>query len=253
MKKDKIIWILMIISCILVIVSGVISLSILLKYNKSNAEVYEKETIESQDMIILDIQPKETQAVESYIIEFTTIETTIQEEATVQETTTQEETSSKEDEMNLRILEIDSSLDKMEWFKEYKKIIDKYKEHTDVRIPETIYDVYSEKEIDVMLSCIETEVYTGDFISKCNVASVILNRVYSDKFPNNPIDVITAPNQFAHGRTNITESTRLALEYVYIFGDTTNGCIAFRSGKKPNPWYGLELQFIDDVGHGFYR
>lgn len=206
----------------------------------------ENETTTSTEDIIEGIEETTEEILETVIIY-------IPQEITTEETTTEVETISKDTEMNLRILEIDSSLDEMEWFKEYKKITEEYREYSDVRLPETVYDAYTEEEIEVMLSCIETEVYTGDFMSKCNVASVIFNRIHDKKFPNNPIDVITAPAQFAHGRSKITESTRLALEYVYIFGDTTNGCIAFRSDKKPNVWWGWEYQFTDDVGHNFYR
>lgn len=164
----------------------------------------------------------------------------------------EEPTISKQDEMNKKIEQIEST-DKENWFREYKNVINDYIQYSEVTFPNTVYDIYTKEEIDIMLSCIETEVYTGDFESKCNVASVILNRVNSNKFPNNPIDVIIAPHQFAHGRTKISESTILALEYVVIFGDTTDGCVAFRSDKRPNVWYGLEYQFTDKVGHNFYK
>lgn len=44
----------------------------------------------------------------------------------------------------------------------------------------------------------------------------------------------------------------------YYNEDTTDGCVAFRSGEKPEKWYTTEtnywtLQFEDDSAHGFYK
>lgn len=167
-------------------------------------------------------------------------------------TCAEESIISKQDEMDERIEQIEAT-NRENWFREYKDIMNDYIQYPEVTSPNTVYDIYTKEEIDIMLSCIETEVYTGDFESKCNVASVILNRVNSNNFPNSPIDVVTDPHQFAHGRTKISESTILALEYVVIFGDTTDGCVAFRSDKCPNVWYGLKYQFTDKVGHNFYK
>lgn len=139
----------------------------------------------------------------------------------------------------------------IDWFKQYKDLQVEYSSNIDVDT--TIYDVFSTTQISYMERCIETEVYQAPFDSKCNVASVILNRVYGSSWSNDSIVIITSKNQFAYFRKDITESTILALEYAYQIGDTTNGCVAFRSGNKPNSWIGLNLQFIDEVGHGFYK
>lgn len=155
-----------------------------------------------------------------------------------------------ESEYNKELDLIDNS-NEQEWFVSYKLLQDEYSEH--IEKDKTIYDEFSANQIKYMQRCIETEVYQAPFDSKCNVASVILNRVYNNRWSSNPITVVTSKNQFAYSRTNITESTILALEYAYQIGDTTNGCIAFRSGNKPNSWIGLKLQFVDGVGHGFYK
>ena len=148
-------------------------------------------------------------------------------------------------------LDLIDSYNEQEWFIAYKLLQDEYSKY--IETDTTIYETFSSDQITYMQRCIETEVYQAPFDNKCNVASVILNRVTSDRWSSNPTIVITSKNQFAYFRTNITESTILALEYAYQIGDTTNGCVAFRSGNKPNSWIGLNLQFVDEVGHGFYK
>lgn len=152
-------------------------------------------------------------------------------------------------EEELQIIELIKEDDKLNWFKLYKEIFTIH----NVDAPETIYDYYNDEEINIMHRCIETETFGADFESKANVASVILNRIESTDYPNNPINVITAPNQFAYGRTNISDETILALEYAFMIEDTTNGCIAFRSDSKKENWGKWKYQFTDNVGHSFYK
>lgn len=46
----------------------------------------------------------------------------------------------------------------------------------------------------------------------------------------------------------VSEDTILACEYVFIFGDTTNGCLFFDSNGK------LNYQFVkNDGAHNFYK
>jgi len=123
-----------------------------------------------------------------------------------------------------------------------------------------IYTDFTQEEIYMIQRCVETEVHSGDVISKMNVASVIFNRLNhpDKKYGDDVIAIITAPNQFAYWRTEITDTTIEAVENAYKYGDTTNGCIAYRSDNKPEKWYTWkdnywELQFIDEVGHGFYK
>lgn len=167
--------------------------------------------------------------------------------------------TNKEKGVNKRISElqhemkkISSITDRQQWFINYKNIIESYK---DISSPVSIYDVFSDEEIILMLKTIETECYQADFISKVNVASVIINRIESGEYGDTVNEVITSPNQFVYHRDTITEDTRLALEYAYMIEDTTNGCVAFRSNKTktiPQRWGEWELQFVDDIGHGFY-
>ena len=150
----------------------------------------------------------------------------------------------------LEYIEPLKDLDKLEYFKNYKQVI--FNNSNLIDPPETIYDIYSTEEIYVMLKCIETETYQCPFDAKVNVACVILNRINHNKFPSNPIDVVTSPNQFAYYRKEISDSTVLALEYAFMIEDTTNGSIGFRSDKLVDGWNGWEYVFTDGK-HYFYK
>ena len=149
------------------------------------------------------------------------------------------------------LAEIESIDDREEWFLAYKDIIFKYYQWFGA--PETVFDAFTENEIELIFRTVETECYDADFMSKCNVASVIFNRFESGEFGNTVEEVITSPNQFAYRRKNITESTILSVMYVYEIGDTTDGCVAFRSDQCPMKWHGWKYVFTDEVGHNFYR
>lgn len=154
--------------------------------------------------------------------------------------------------MQQELTEIESIEDKQEWFLAYKDIIFKYVKW--IETPQTIFDVYTEEEITLMCRTIETECYDQDFVSKCNVASVILNRVnQGGEFGDSVTEVITKENQFAYGRENITQDTILSIMYIYEIGDTVDGCVAFRSDKCPATWYSWTYMFTDDSGHHFYK
>lgn len=154
-------------------------------------------------------------------------------------------------EMQEKMNEIESIEDNMEWFIAHKEIIAEYEEILDP--PETIYDYFSEEEIYLIQRVVETETFDQDFMSKANVASVILNRIENGKFGETVEEVVTTENQFAYGRKNITESTVLAVEFSFMICDTTNGCIGFRSDKNPKIWNGWEYSHTDNAGHHLYR
>ena len=147
----------------------------------------------------------------------------------------------------------------MKWFVEYKKLAKEYEKYIGKRV--TIYDTYSEDEIEFLMRIVEAEV-TGNkyFINKAHVVSVIFNRLINDEFPNDIYSILTDKHQFStysSGRymnVKVTNTTRLACEYVFEFGDTTNGALYFDS-KMENSWaYGVqELIMVDEVGHSFYR
>jgi hypothetical protein len=134
---------------------------------------------------------------------------------------------------------------------QYNNIVSKYSEYLDV--PEVIEDYYTEEQINMMLSCIETEAYQCSFEAKVNVATVIFNRVENELYPTDPIEVVTATNQFAYGREIITEDTKLALEYAWLFQNTNldKNCIGFRSDKLVKDWNGWKYIYTDGY-HYFY-
>ena len=146
--------------------------------------------------------------------------------------------------------QLHTTKNRKEWMKKYNALLSKYKQ---LNGKKHITNKYSQQEIALMQRCVETEVSGGDFNSKANVASVILNRVNDKKerFGNTITEVITAKNQFAYSKTNITEETKLAVEFAYM-KDTTNNCLWFHSYKKPGKFYGT-YQFTDAVGHHFYK
>lgn len=146
--------------------------------------------------------------------------------------------------------ELKSIANKKEWFIAYKNLINEYSEWVDP--PESIYDVYSNDEIYLMQRCIETETFEQNFDSKVNVASVILNRLNSEEFSNDVHKVIVK-GQFAFGRKKISEDTKLALEYAYMIGDTTEGALYFHSLAYKPRFNGADYIFTDEAGHHFYR
>lgn len=141
--------------------------------------------------------------------------------------------------------------DKEEWFKEYKDF--KSSSSIYIELPKSIYSCLTEDEIYFIQRAVETEVYQASFDAKVNVASVIFNRINDGRFGDSIKKVITNPGQFAYHRTKISESTKLAVEYAFEIGDTTDGCIAFRSDKKPNKWGKWEYAFSDNAVHHFYK
>lgn len=138
--------------------------------------------------------------------------------------------------------------DKELYYEYYMNMIDMY----NLDPPETIYDYFTEDEVLYMQKCIETETYQCDFGAKVNVASVILNRVEHEYFPDNAIDVITSPKQFKYGRECISNDTELALEYAFIFGGDFEDAIYFQSSGYKETFNGAEYIGTDGY-HWFYK
>lgn len=156
-----------------------------------------------------------------------------------------------------KINEFESTENKMQWFIEYKELINKYSDVLDT--PETIYNYYTEDELNRLFGVVEAEVGgLGGFDERCNVASVIFNRIESDKFKNTMNEVLSK-KQFttiSNGRykdVNITEETILACEYAFSIGDTTNGALFFESGDNNVHSNYATYMFTDDAGHKFYK
>lgn len=154
--------------------------------------------------------------------------------------------------MNHEMAEIESIEDKEKWFIAYKNIIEKYSYVLDP--PESIYDYYSDEELDLLFRVVQAEIGDGySFEQKCNVTSVIFNRIEDNRFPNSILEVLT-PDQFAtisngrYKKVEVSETTILACEYVFMIEDTTNGCLFFDSNNA------LRYEFVfNDGAHNFYK
>lgn len=157
------------------------------------------------------------------------------------------------EEMNQKMAEIESIEDKKEWFIAYKSIIEEYSYIIDP--PETIYEYFTEEELDLLFHVVQAEI--GDecysFEQKANVASVVFNRLYHEKFPD-ALSEILVYDQFSpisNGRykeVEVSEDTILACEYAFEIEDITDGCLFFDSNNA------LNYQFVfDDGAHNFYK
>lgn len=142
--------------------------------------------------------------------------------------------------------------DPVKYMEEYNRILRTYNKYLKMN---TMYNLYSEEDIEYLERCVETETYGGeDFISKVNIANVIINRMMDDeRFPSTITEVVTAPGQFAYGVREISPMTIAACEYACINLDTTNGALWFHSKKKTDTFNGAEYIFTDNSGHHFYK
>ena len=156
------------------------------------------------------------------------------------------------EEMNQKMVEIESITDKKEWFITYKNIINEYSHIIDP--PETIYDYFTEEELDLLFHVVQAEV--GDeysFEQKINVCSVIFNRLEHERFPNTLSEILVY-DQFSpisdgrYKEVEVSEDTILTCEYAFMIEDTTNGCLFFDSNNT------LNYQFVfNDSAHNFYK
>ena len=154
--------------------------------------------------------------------------------------------------LNCELQEIAVLKNTEEYIIQYNEITEKYRNMIDLQ--ETIWDVFSEKEIQEVASVIETETSGSSFMEKVNVACVIFNR-YQDntyEFPDQIIDIVKQDNQFASGK-KASEETIHAMEYAYMFGDTTGGALWFNV-QGYNSWASRNREhvFSDNI-HDFYK
>lgn len=172
-------------------------------------------------------------------------------------TATEEKELTQQDYVEMRQKEVNNLNlidDEMIRFIKYKGVCFKYEEMSGIKenVTEKLHNSFTYDEIYLMQRVIETECYQQDFMSKVNVASVILNRLNNEKFDDSIEEIIKSPNQFAYGRRYITYDTILALEYATYYGDTTNGALYFHSNTKTDRFNGKSHIFTDDAGHHFY-
>lgn len=154
-------------------------------------------------------------------------------------------------EEQLKLLDCSCTISREEWFKQYKSLTEKY---SDVSNELKIYENYSSEELDLLFRVVQAEIGSEySFEQKCNVVSVIYNRIYDNRFGNTIKDILVK-GQFSvinNGRINnvvVDENTVLACEYVFEFGDTTGGALFFDSNGK------LKYEFLfNDGAHNFYK
>lgn len=156
------------------------------------------------------------------------------------------------EEMNQKMIEIESIENKKEWFIAYKNIVEEYSYIIDP--PETIYDCFTDEELDLLFRVVQAEI--GDeysFEQKTNVASVIFNRFEHERFPDSLSEILTK-DQFStissgrYKKVEVSENTVLACEYAFAIDDTTDGCLFFDSNNT------LNYQFVfNDSAHNFYK
>lgn len=157
-----------------------------------------------------------------------------------------------QEEYDAKLISLNSmNLSKEEWFKQYKLLT---KEYEDILgKPETIYDNFTQQELDLLFKVVQAEIGSEySFEQKCNVVSVIYNRLKDYRF-GNTINEILVGHQFstisngAIYKVTVDEKTILACEYIYQFGDTTNGALFFDSNGR------LNYKFLfNDGAHNFY-
>ena len=135
--------------------------------------------------------------------------------------------------------------DKREWFIKYKTITEKYADI--VAPPETIYDYFTDEELDLLFRVVQAEIGdSDDFIQKVNVASVIFNRLEHERFPD-VLSEVLVEGQFSIKNVEPTEDTILACEYAFMIEDTTDGCLFFDSDETLN-----YKPVFKDGAHNFY-
>ena len=153
-------------------------------------------------------------------------------------------------EMQIEMNEVEKIEDLQTYYLTYMDVVDKYSDY--IAPPQTIYEAFSDQDIVYLWRMVETETCGADFESRTHVANVAFNRLNDPRYPNTLTGVITASGQFAYVKTNISETTKLACEYAYMFPDNTQGALAFHSGRFTKTFCGKQYLFTDAVSHHFY-
>ena len=153
-------------------------------------------------------------------------------------------------EMQIEMNEVEKITDLQTYYLTYMDVVNKYSDY--ITPPTTIYEAFTEQEIVYLWRMVETETCGADFESRTHVANVAFNRLKDSRYPDTLIGVITAPSQFAYTKTNISETTKLACEYAYMFPDNTKGALAFHSGAYTKTFCGKQWVMTDACGHHLY-
>lgn len=136
----------------------------------------------------------------------------------------------------------------------------KQKYLTDKKVSNT---TLSHKEIELLQRITEAECTGYSIESKMNVASVIINRLSNDEFPDNIKDIIFQEDQFSpisdkrFFKVKITEDTIKAVDAVLTNGVTHKGLyfanLSRVKSKYIKKWFfSLDRLFTDDANHTFF-
>lgn len=168
----------------------------------------------------------------------------------IPEEETEEIQLTPEQEYLKRLEALDKIKNNKDWYIAYKNLNEEYKEIGEI---ESLYDVYDDEEILLLQKVVESECFGSDFDSKVHVASVVLNRVEDERFPDTLKEVVTQPNQFCYCKNIISEDTKLACEYAFEISNEADECLWFHSMNKTQKFSGGEYVFTDNVNHHFYK
>lgn len=135
-------------------------------------------------------------------------------------------------------------------------------------VEQTLMYELTDDEMEVLLRIVEAEAGTEDEDGKLLVANVVLNRVESDRFPDNVTDVVfqqsggvTQFSPVASGRyytVKVSEETVSAVGRALMGEDISQGALFFASrryaGSEEMRWFEEKLTFLFvHGGHEFYK
>lgn len=135
-------------------------------------------------------------------------------------------------------------------------------------VEQTLIYELTDDEMEVLLRIVEAEAGTEDEDGKLLVANVVLNRVESDRFPDNVTDVVfqqsggvTQFSPVASGRyytVKVSEETVSAVGRALMGEDISQGALFFASrryaGSEEMRWFEEKLTFLfAHGGHEFYK
>ena len=134
---------------------------------------------------------------------------------------------------------------------------------TSTYAPVEIY--YTEADYDALLRIVQAEAGNQDDIGKILVANVIINRVKSDKYPDDIYSVITQNNGKVYQFSPVMpggsfywitsdEHTKECVDRALSGEDYSQGALFFCRETSPNSWFNTKLTFLFTHGpHYFYK
>lgn len=135
-------------------------------------------------------------------------------------------------------------------------------------VEQTLMYELTDDEMEVLFRIVEAEAGTEDEDGKLLVANVVLNRVESDRFPDNVTDVVfqqsggvTQFSPVASGRyytVKVSEETVSAVGRALMGENISQGALFFASrryaGSEKMRWFEEKLTFLfAHGGHEFYK